>query len=128
MSPLAQQWFDLEETSTGKLHLKLEWLSLLSTPEKLEQVRRRHRRCANTTRRSSWPPRMRIPPGLLLPPSPTQVLRSVRADRSLANDGLSSALLVVYLDSAQNLPVRTRHIRIRIAALGNLRLFLFSPP
>ncbi|XP_040921972.1 extended synaptotagmin-2 isoform X3 [Toxotes jaculatrix] len=63
------EWFDLEETSTGKLHLKLEWLSLLSTPEKLDQV-----------------------------------LRSVRADRSLANDGLSSALLVVYLDSAKNLP------------------------
>uniref|UniRef100_A0A3Q4AMN0 Uncharacterized protein n=1 Tax=Mola mola TaxID=94237 RepID=A0A3Q4AMN0_MOLML len=63
--------YEHSETSTGKLHLKLEWLSLLSTPEKLEQV-----------------------------------LRSVRADRSLANDGLSSALLVVYLDSAQNLPVR----------------------
>ncbi|CAJ1082069.1 LOW QUALITY PROTEIN: extended synaptotagmin-2 [Xyrichtys novacula] len=63
------EWFDLEETSTGKLHLKLEWLSLLSTPEKLDQV-----------------------------------LRSVRADRSLANDGLSSALFVVYLDSAKNLP------------------------
>ncbi|XP_010742437.2 extended synaptotagmin-2-B isoform X2 [Larimichthys crocea] len=63
------EWFDLEETSTGKLHLKLEWLSLLSTTEKLDQV-----------------------------------LRSVRADRSLANDGLSSALLVVYLDSAKNLP------------------------
>uniref|UniRef100_A0AAQ5YK68 Extended synaptotagmin-like protein 2b n=1 Tax=Amphiprion ocellaris TaxID=80972 RepID=A0AAQ5YK68_AMPOC len=60
-----------EEAPTGKLHLKLEWLSLLSTPEKLDQV-----------------------------------LRSVRADRSLANDGLSSALLVVYLDSAKNLPVR----------------------
>ncbi|XP_045077549.1 extended synaptotagmin-2 isoform X4 [Coregonus clupeaformis] len=64
------EWFDLEEVSTGKLHLKLEWLSLLSTPEKMDQV-----------------------------------LRSVRADRSLANDGLSSALLVVYLDSAKNLPV-----------------------
>ncbi|KAK6299958.1 hypothetical protein J4Q44_G00299910 [Coregonus suidteri] len=63
------EWFDLEEVSTGKLHLKLEWLSLLSTPEKMDQV-----------------------------------LRSVRADRSLANDGLSSALLVVYLDSAKNLP------------------------
>ncbi|XP_061778223.1 extended synaptotagmin-2 isoform X5 [Nerophis ophidion] len=63
------EWFDLEEAPTGKLHLKLEWLSLLSTCEKLEQV-----------------------------------LRSVRADRSLANDGLSSALLVVYLDSAKNLP------------------------
>ncbi|KAM9553504.1 extended synaptotagmin-2-A-like isoform 4-T4 [Salvelinus alpinus] len=33
-----------------------------------------------------------------------EVLRSVRADRNLANDGLSSALLVVYLDSAKNLP------------------------
>uniref|UniRef100_A0A8D3EEQ3 Extended synaptotagmin 2 n=1 Tax=Scophthalmus maximus TaxID=52904 RepID=A0A8D3EEQ3_SCOMX len=63
------EWFDLEEAPTGKLHLKLEWLSLLSTPEKLDQV-----------------------------------LRSVRADRSLANDGLSSALLVIYLDSAKNLP------------------------
>uniref|UniRef100_A0AAX7SSX4 C2 domain-containing protein n=1 Tax=Astatotilapia calliptera TaxID=8154 RepID=A0AAX7SSX4_ASTCA len=62
-------WFDLEEATTGKLHLKLEWLSLLSTSEKLDQV-----------------------------------LQSVRADRSLANDGLSSALLVVYLDSAKNLP------------------------
>uniref|UniRef100_A0A672J9E6 Extended synaptotagmin-like protein 2b n=1 Tax=Salarias fasciatus TaxID=181472 RepID=A0A672J9E6_SALFA len=65
------EWFDLEETPTGKLHLKLEWLSLFSTSERLDQV-----------------------------------LRSVRADRSLANDGLSSALLVVYLDSAKNLPVR----------------------
>ncbi|XP_042366240.1 extended synaptotagmin-2 [Plectropomus leopardus] len=63
------EWFNLEEAPTGKLHLKLEWLSLLSTPEKLDQV-----------------------------------LRSVRADRSLANDGLSSALLVIFLDSAKNLP------------------------
>uniref|UniRef100_A0A8C5HRX2 Extended synaptotagmin-2 n=1 Tax=Gouania willdenowi TaxID=441366 RepID=A0A8C5HRX2_GOUWI len=64
------EWFELEEAPTGKLHLKLEWLSLLSSPEKLDQV-----------------------------------LRSIRADRSLANDGLSSALLVVFLDSAKNLPV-----------------------
>ncbi|KAJ8279848.1 hypothetical protein COCON_G00069140 [Conger conger] len=63
------EWFDLEEVSTGKLHLKLEWLSLLSTPEKLAQV-----------------------------------LTSIRADKGHANDGLSSALLVVYLDSARNLP------------------------
>ncbi|KAM6900279.1 extended synaptotagmin-2-A isoform 2-T2 [Xenentodon cancila] len=63
------EWFELEEAPTGKLHLKLEWLSLFSSPEKLDQA-----------------------------------LRSVRADRSLANDGLSSALLVVYLDSAKNLP------------------------
>ncbi|XP_036376601.1 extended synaptotagmin-2 isoform X2 [Megalops cyprinoides] len=63
------EWFNLEEVSTGKLHLKLEWLSLLTAPEKLDQV-----------------------------------LMSIRADKVQANDGLSSALLVVYLDSARNLP------------------------
>uniref|UniRef100_A0A7N6ARV1 Extended synaptotagmin-like protein 2a n=1 Tax=Anabas testudineus TaxID=64144 RepID=A0A7N6ARV1_ANATE len=54
----------------GKLHLKLEWLSVLSTPEKLDQA-----------------------------------LTSIKADRDQASDGLSSALLVVFLDSARNLPV-----------------------
>uniref|UniRef100_A0A3Q2PN06 Extended synaptotagmin 2 n=1 Tax=Fundulus heteroclitus TaxID=8078 RepID=A0A3Q2PN06_FUNHE len=61
--------YEPTEAPTGKLHLKLEWLSLFSTPEKLDQV-----------------------------------LRCVRADRSPTRDGLSSALLVVFLDSAKNLP------------------------
>uniref|UniRef100_A0A8D0D3E7 Extended synaptotagmin 2 n=1 Tax=Sander lucioperca TaxID=283035 RepID=A0A8D0D3E7_SANLU len=76
--------YEHSEAPTGKLHLKLEWLSLLSTPEKLDQV-----------------------------------LRSVRADRSLANDGLSSALLVVHLDSAKNLPVRycNVHFVLKVAVL-----------
>uniref|UniRef100_A0A7N6B699 Extended synaptotagmin-like protein 2a n=1 Tax=Anabas testudineus TaxID=64144 RepID=A0A7N6B699_ANATE len=52
----------------GKLHLKLEWLSL----------------CC-----------------LLLSP---KALTSIKADRDQASDGLSSALLVVFLDSARNLP------------------------
>ncbi|KAJ8378875.1 hypothetical protein AAFF_G00233770 [Aldrovandia affinis] len=63
------EWFVLEEVSTGKLHLKLEWLSLLSTPEKLSQV-----------------------------------MMGIKADKGHANDGLSAAMLVVYLDSARNLP------------------------
>ncbi|XP_060728377.1 extended synaptotagmin-2 [Tachysurus vachellii] len=63
------EWFMLEEVTAGKLHLKLEWLSLLDTPEKLDQV-----------------------------------LSSIRADKGQANDGLSSALLLVHLDSAKNLP------------------------
>uniref|UniRef100_A0A8C9XLP1 Extended synaptotagmin 2 n=1 Tax=Sander lucioperca TaxID=283035 RepID=A0A8C9XLP1_SANLU len=63
------EWFVMEEVATGKLHLKLEWLSLLSTPEKLDQA-----------------------------------LMSIKADRGQANDGLSSAVLVVFLDSARNLP------------------------
>ncbi|XP_027144746.1 extended synaptotagmin-2-A isoform X1 [Larimichthys crocea] len=63
------EWFVMEDVSTGKLHLKLEWLSLLPTPDKLDQA-----------------------------------LMSIKADRGHANDGLSSALLVVFLDSARNLP------------------------
>uniref|UniRef100_A0A4W6C9U4 Extended synaptotagmin 2 n=1 Tax=Lates calcarifer TaxID=8187 RepID=A0A4W6C9U4_LATCA len=63
-------WFVLDDVATGKLHLRLEWLSLLPTPEKLDQA-----------------------------------LMSIKADRGQANDGLSSALLVVFLDSARNLPV-----------------------
>ncbi|XP_061653152.1 extended synaptotagmin-2-like [Phyllopteryx taeniolatus] len=63
------EWFSLEGVASGKLHLKLEWLSLLSTPDKLDEA-----------------------------------LSSIRADRGKANDGLSSALLVVFLDSARNLP------------------------
>ncbi|KAM9440247.1 extended synaptotagmin-2 [Clarias gariepinus] len=63
------EWFVLDEVTAGKLHLKLEWLSPLATPEKLDQV-----------------------------------LSSIRADKGQANDGLSSALLLVHLDSARNLP------------------------
>ncbi|XP_067871095.1 extended synaptotagmin-2-like isoform X2 [Heterodontus francisci] len=63
------QWFDLDEVSKGKLHLKLEWLSLLPAADRLPQA-----------------------------------MASTKAIKGTANDGLSSALLIVYLDSARNLP------------------------
>ncbi|XP_053186791.1 extended synaptotagmin-2-like [Scomber japonicus] len=63
------EWFVMDDVATGKLHLKLEWLSLLPTPDKLDQA-----------------------------------LLSIKADRGHANDGLSSCVLVVFLDSARNLP------------------------
>uniref|UniRef100_A0A4W3GJ32 Extended synaptotagmin 2 n=1 Tax=Callorhinchus milii TaxID=7868 RepID=A0A4W3GJ32_CALMI len=65
------QWFDLEEVSRGKLHLKLEWLSLVNSVY-----------C-----------------------SVVQAMASTKAIKGQANDGLSSALLIVYMDSAKNLPV-----------------------
>lgn len=37
--------------------------------------------------------------------SPPQALTSIKAEHGQANDGLSSALLVIFLDSARNLPV-----------------------
>ncbi|XP_028282802.1 extended synaptotagmin-2 isoform X2 [Parambassis ranga] len=63
------EWFPLDDVSTGKVHLRLEWLSVLPTPEKLDRA-----------------------------------LATIKADRGQANDGLSSALLVIFLDSARNLP------------------------
>uniref|UniRef100_A0A671KAY2 Extended synaptotagmin-2-A-like n=1 Tax=Sinocyclocheilus anshuiensis TaxID=1608454 RepID=A0A671KAY2_9TELE len=65
-----QNWFVLDDVATGKLHLKIEWLSLLPTPDKLDEV-----------------------------------LSSIKAAKGQANDGLSSALLLVHLDSAKNLVV-----------------------
>ncbi|XP_055277640.1 extended synaptotagmin-2 isoform X6 [Moschus berezovskii] len=66
---LLDEWFTLDEVPRGKLHLKLEWLTLMPDASNLEQV-----------------------------------LTDIRADRDQADDGLSSSLLILYLDSARNLP------------------------
>uniref|UniRef100_A0A452EE46 Extended synaptotagmin-2 n=1 Tax=Capra hircus TaxID=9925 RepID=A0A452EE46_CAPHI len=66
---LLDEWFTLDEVPRGKLHLKLEWLTLMPDASNLEQV-----------------------------------LTDIRADKDQADDGLSSSLLILYLDSARNLP------------------------
>ncbi|KAF6275947.1 extended synaptotagmin 2 [Rhinolophus ferrumequinum] len=66
---LLDEWFTLDEVCKGKLHLKLEWLTLMPDTSVLDKV-----------------------------------LTDIRADKSPANDGLSSSLLILYLDSARNLP------------------------
>ncbi|XP_044942246.1 extended synaptotagmin-2 isoform X3 [Mustela putorius furo] len=66
---LLDEWFTLDEVPRGKLHLKLEWLTLMPNASNLDKV-----------------------------------LTDIRADRDEANDGLSSSLLILYLDSARNLP------------------------
>ncbi|XP_066093794.1 extended synaptotagmin-2 isoform X4 [Saccopteryx bilineata] len=68
---LLDEWFTLDEVARGKLHLKLEWLTLMPHAAHLDQV-----------------------------------LTDIRADKDQANDGLSSSLLILYLDSARNLPIR----------------------
>ncbi|ERE72592.1 extended synaptotagmin-2-like protein [Cricetulus griseus] len=66
---LLDEWFTLDEVPKGKLHLKLEWLTLMPDAANLDKV-----------------------------------LADIRADKDQAIDGLSSALLILYLDSARNLP------------------------
>lgn len=66
---LLDEWFTLDEVPRGKLHLRLEWLTLVADASKLDKV-----------------------------------LADIRADKNQTKDGLSSALLVLYLDSARNLP------------------------
>lgn len=95
------QWFAMEDVAAGKLHLKLEWLSPLATPEKLDQV-------FNLQTMFVWRGVRSISPIISQSLSflfPSQALMSIKANRTQASDGLSSALLVVFLDSARNLPV-----------------------
>ncbi|XP_017717159.1 PREDICTED: extended synaptotagmin-2 isoform X2 [Rhinopithecus bieti] len=66
---LLDEWFTLDEVPKGKLHLRLEWLTLTPNASNLDKV-----------------------------------LTDIKADKDQANDGLSSALLILYLDSARNLP------------------------
>ncbi|XP_037372446.1 extended synaptotagmin-2 isoform X2 [Talpa occidentalis] len=66
---LLDEWFALDEVPRGKLHLRLEWLTLVPDASGLDKV-----------------------------------LADIRADKDQANDGLSSSLLILYLDSARNLP------------------------
>uniref|UniRef100_A0A3Q2ICY1 Extended synaptotagmin-2 n=1 Tax=Equus caballus TaxID=9796 RepID=A0A3Q2ICY1_HORSE len=70
---LLDEWFTLDEVPKGKLHLKLEWLTLMPNASNLDKV-----------------------------------LTDIRADKDQANDGLSSSLLILYLDSARNLPSRKK--------------------
>uniref|UniRef100_A0A287BNC1 Extended synaptotagmin-2 n=1 Tax=Sus scrofa TaxID=9823 RepID=A0A287BNC1_PIG len=81
---LLDEWFALDEVPKGKLHLKLEWLTLVPNAVNLEKV-----------------------------------LTDIRADKDQATDGLSSSLLILYLDSARNLPVRDEQHQ---CSLGNLRI------
>ncbi|XP_036855090.2 extended synaptotagmin-2 isoform X1 [Manis javanica] len=66
---LLDEWFALDEVPRGKLHLRLQWLTLVPDASSLDKV-----------------------------------LADIRADKDQASDGLSSSLLILYLDSAKNLP------------------------
>uniref|UniRef100_A0A8C0IP50 Extended synaptotagmin 1 n=1 Tax=Chelonoidis abingdonii TaxID=106734 RepID=A0A8C0IP50_CHEAB len=68
--PVPPQWFPLQDSGRGQLHLRLEWLKLLSDASKLEQVLQRNRGISSK------------------PEAP------------------SAAILVVYLDRAQELPLK----------------------
>ncbi|XP_068854861.1 extended synaptotagmin-1-like, partial [Aphelocoma coerulescens] len=65
-----EEWFPLQEGGQGRLHLRLEWLSLLSDASKLDQVLERNRT-------------------IVAKPDPP-----------------SSAILIVYLDRAEGLPMK----------------------
>uniref|UniRef100_A0AAY4ET99 Extended synaptotagmin-like protein 1b n=1 Tax=Denticeps clupeoides TaxID=299321 RepID=A0AAY4ET99_9TELE len=67
---LEVEWIPLKDTETGRVRLKLEWLSLLSNTDKLDQVVQRNTTVASKT-----------------------------------SDPASSAILAVYLDRAEAIPV-----------------------
>ncbi|XP_073708690.1 extended synaptotagmin-1-like [Garra rufa] len=70
-SKLVDEWFTLKDTSTGRVHLKLEWLTLEADTERLEEVVKRNESVVSKTAK---------------PPS--------------------AAILAVYLDKAEALPLK----------------------
>ncbi|MCJ8741870.1 hypothetical protein PDJAM_G00075740 [Pangasius djambal] len=67
------EWFNLKDAQTGKVHLKLEWLSLLPSAERLTEVLQKNQNIT-TFGKTTDPP--------------------------------SAAILTVYLDRAQDLPLK----------------------
>ncbi|XP_060793413.1 extended synaptotagmin-1 [Neoarius graeffei] len=67
------EWFTLKDAPTGKVHLKLEWLSLLQSAERLTEVLQKNENIT-TFGKTADPP--------------------------------SAAILIVYLDRAQELPMK----------------------
>ncbi|KAG7278869.1 hypothetical protein CRUP_036383 [Coryphaenoides rupestris] len=70
-SIVVDNWLTLKDTPSGRVHLRLEWLTLLPTTDRLEQVLKRNESVISKT---ADPP--------------------------------SSAVLVVYLDKAESLPMK----------------------
>ncbi|XP_008305218.1 extended synaptotagmin-1-like isoform X2 [Stegastes partitus] len=70
-SIVVDDWFTLKDTPSGRVHFRLEWLSLLPSTDQLEQILKRNE---SVTSKTADPP--------------------------------SSAILVVYLDKAEALPMK----------------------
>uniref|UniRef100_A0A3B4WM74 Extended synaptotagmin-1-like n=1 Tax=Seriola lalandi dorsalis TaxID=1841481 RepID=A0A3B4WM74_SERLL len=70
-SVVVDDWFTLKDTPTGRVHFRLEWLALLPSTDRLEQILKRNE---SVTSKNADPP--------------------------------SSAILVVYLDKAEALPMK----------------------
>ncbi|XP_061904308.1 extended synaptotagmin-1 [Entelurus aequoreus] len=70
-STAVDDWFPLKDTPSGQVHLRLEWLSLMSSTDRLEQILKRNE---SVTSKTADPP--------------------------------SSAILVIYLDKAEALPMK----------------------
>ncbi|XP_062852804.1 extended synaptotagmin-1 [Trichomycterus rosablanca] len=68
---IVDEWFNLKEADTGRVHLKLEWLTLIENTDNLEMVLKRNEALKSTT---AEPP--------------------------------SAAILAVYLDKAEALPMK----------------------
>uniref|UniRef100_A0A671Y6V0 Extended synaptotagmin 1 n=1 Tax=Sparus aurata TaxID=8175 RepID=A0A671Y6V0_SPAAU len=70
-SIVVNDWFTLKDTQSGRVHFRLEWLSLLPSTDRLEEVLKRNESITNK-----------------------------------AGDPPSAAILVVYLDKAEALPMK----------------------
>lgn len=105
-----KQWFSLRDAPSGSVHLRLEWLSLLPSADRLPEVSPQHslvvlrssamgftKYCTNIHICASYCFRLSFR---------YQVIQKNQNLTSKTGDPPSAAILAVYLDQAYELPVR----------------------
>ncbi|CAG07403.1 unnamed protein product, partial [Tetraodon nigroviridis] len=96
---VVDDWFNLKDVPSGSVHLRLEWLSLLSSAERLSEVRPKAPLVFILTEPFAESQHAVM---FLLP----QVIQKNQNLTSKTDDPPSPAILAVYLDQAQDLPMR----------------------
>lgn len=102
------QWVTLEDVKSGMIHLELTWFSLMDDPVMLKMVN-----WIESYRSASCDYWFLV-----------FVLQHAAETQSM---GLSSALLIVYVDSATSLPVRITRFKLNPSSLNVIIVFIRAP-
>ncbi len=102
------QWVTLEDVKSGMIHLELTWFSLMDDPVMLKMV--------------NWI-KVTVSPAATI----DFLLFFLQHAAETQSMGLSSALLIVYVDSATSLPVRITRFKLNLSSLNVIIVFIRAP-
>lgn len=100
----------LEDVKSGMIHLELTWFSLMDDPVMLKMVNA-----------------IKVIPFRQLRLLISCFFFSLQHAAETQSMGLSSALLIVYVDSATSLPVRITRFKLNLSLLNVIIVFIRAP-